>query len=136
MFKDRDRKLAAGPIWDCDRCMGSYDGRDLNPAGWSATLDGTDLFAYGWWADLLADPEIEARYWARFEELLDGPFAEARINTIIDPMADDLDEAAARNFARFPAAAPLTGAYRDEIDHLKAWLAERTRWIAGHLGRR
>ncbi|HTU58872.1 MAG TPA: CotH kinase family protein, partial [Polyangiales bacterium] len=36
-YKHRNNKLMAGPIWDCDRCMGAYDVNVADPNGWNPT---------------------------------------------------------------------------------------------------
>ena len=40
--KSREGKIQAGPIWDFDRAMDSYDGRDDSYNTWKGTGDGTD----------------------------------------------------------------------------------------------
>jgi hypothetical protein len=136
MYKDRGAKLAAGPLWDCDRCMGSYDGRDMDPIGWLPTRDGTNYFDYGWWGGLFDDAQFEARYWDRFAALLNGPLAEPAVLAVVDALAADLDEAAARNAARYPDVAPRDGSFRAEVAALKDWLAMRIAWMKANLGRR
>jgi hypothetical protein len=34
-YKDSGRKIAAGPLWDFDRALGSDDGRDSSPQSWN-----------------------------------------------------------------------------------------------------
>lgn len=49
MFKPRNGKVFAGPVWDFDRSIDSNDGRDDNPLAWVGTSDATKFFRYGWW---------------------------------------------------------------------------------------
>ena len=48
-------------------------------------------------------------------------------------MATELDEAAARNAARWPEAAPINNQFRDEIGVLESWLAARLTFAKANL---
>ena len=128
LWKDRDGKLMAGPVWDCDRCMGSYDGRDEEPTAWLATGDGTRYFDYGWWGGLFKDQAFEDRYWDRFATLLDGPLSSANVLALVDSLSAQLEEAAARDAERYPLAAP-EGGYRNEVER-----AQDVDRYAGNVG--
>jgi hypothetical protein len=134
--KPRNQKLRAGPVWDCDRCMGSYDGRSIDPHGWIATGSTVDYFSYGFWGGMFSDPSFEEQYWARLDELLQGPLGTEPVLAIVDRFADQLEEAAARNAARYPTAAPRDGSFRAEVDDLRSWLRERISWMRANLGKR
>ena len=139
MHKNRNGKLMAGPVWDCDRCMGSYDGRDKNPEGWLPSGPEAKLFDYGWWQHMFADPGFESRYWARFAEHLDerhGPLRKEAVFAEIRELASGLREAAARNAARYPEAAPRDGSFELEVDLLAGWLQRRIEWTRANLGQR
>jgi hypothetical protein len=136
MYKDRGGKLVAGPLWDCDRCMGSQDSRSADPNGWSPNGDGTSLFEYGHYAGLFANPALEARYWARLGALIDGPLSADAMIVRVESMAAELEEAAERNFARFPGVGPEGGLYRNEIDTLETWLEDRVSFMRDNLGMR
>ncbi len=135
-FKDREGPFQAGPIWDFDRTMGcASDSRAEDPTWWDAsnfTSDTTYVWDYGWYAGLFEDPEFRAAYWARWEELLDGPLSVKNVHAIVDEMAAELDEAADRNFDRWRDYPPRgTGDFDYEVQLLKDWLEERHDWIAG-----
>lgn len=134
--KPRAGKLRAGPVWDCDRCMGSYDHRTSDPAGWLASGSTVDYFSWGWWGGIFSDPAFEERYWARLEDWLSGPLDTPAVDAAIDAMADQLDEAAARNAARYPMAAPIDGSFRNEIENIRSWLHARIRWSKDNLRKR
>jgi hypothetical protein len=132
MYKDRDGPIVAGPIWDFDRSMGcDDDDRAYDPEWWdptNQTWDTTPMFTFGWYTSLFDDPDFTARYWARWSELLEGPLSVDHVDGLVEEMAAELDEAAERNFDRWPEYAPsLT--FRAEVDQLVAWLDARNAWI-------
>ncbi|MEN6306310.1 MAG: CotH kinase family protein [Anaerohalosphaeraceae bacterium] len=130
--KSRAGKIQAGPLWDFDRSMDSYDGRDDNPYTWKGTGDGTDYFNYEWWDKLFDDPDFRLRYADRWFAMRRGALRTENINAIIDAMADKLGEAQVRNFARWPEVAPASS-WDNEIQHLKDWLAQRAEWIDARM---
>jgi len=142
-FKPRSGPLRMGPIWDYDRTMGSTDGRDANPIDWNG--GGTQFFTFGWYNVLFGGlpptgrSAWEREYIERWRELRSGPMSSASIEGIIDRMADEIREAADRNFARWsgvrprPSPAPLDGTFQGEVNHLKNWLRRRAEWIDGHF---
>ena len=134
--KHRNAKLMAGPLWDCDRCVGAYDANVADPNSWQPTGSSVDHFTYGWWNGLFADPVFEAQYWARWEELLAGPLDTPAVLALVDRLAEPLGEAAARNAARYPLAAPAEGSFHKEISNLRDWLRARIRWVKANLRQR
>ena len=127
LFKKRYGKLEAGPIWDFDRSMGpDDDNRAQNPIGWS----GND--SRGWWPRLFADDEFTLRHRSRWAELRAGPLSTGNIHAVIDSMAAEIEEAQVRNFERWAALGRATR-WQEEIDHLKAWLADRAAWMDREL---
>lgn len=131
MYKSRDGKLCAGPIWDFDRSMDSYDGRDDAYNTWKGTGDGTDYFSHDWWGPLFQDDDFRLRYadhWFAFRE---DVMTSANIDAMIDSMAAELQEAQQRNFARWPEIAPSS--WPGEINHLKDWLTHRINWIDNQM---
>jgi len=126
--KDREAPIVAGPIWDLDRTAGSIDSRARDPYRWDATnetSDTTPIFTYGWYGPMFADPDFRVRYWARWQELLDGPLAPAAVQAHIDAMAAELSEAGPRNNTRWSAPS-----WNGEISHISDWYAARLSWIA------
>lgn len=132
MFKDQSGPLQAGPLWDFDRTMGSYDGRDAEPQGWVGDDDSTELFEYGWWRRLFENPEFSRRYEERWVELIDGgTLGTAEVTALVDTLTGPLHEAADRQYARWPNFGPRQGGYQAEVDHLRTWLEQRIVWIRG-----
>ncbi len=134
LHKDREGPLVAGPLWDFDRTMGcAEDWRPYDPTWWdpsNLTSDTTFLFDHGFWRGLFRDPEFQQAYWARWSELLDDELSPERVRARVELMATQLEEAAERNFARWPDYPPRGGSYRAEVDLLLEWLEIRNAWIS------
>ncbi len=127
MYKDREGLIEAGPMWDLDRTAGANDSRATYPTWWDAsnqTSDTTPVFTWGWYGGLFDDADFRERYWARWNELLEGELATENILALIDEMAAELDEAAPRNAARWSA-----DEFGGEIAALRAWMEIRMAWI-------
>ena len=133
--RERDGRLAAGPIWDLDRTMGTpYDPRAVDPEEWKATWsDATDYFNDGWWRLLFRDPAFRARYRTRFMTLLNGEFSADSLDRTIDATASQLGDAAERNFRRWPQFPPQDNSHAAEIALMKDFLRRRVAWLKTQL---
>ncbi|HEX5043853.1 MAG TPA: CotH kinase family protein [Candidatus Polarisedimenticolaceae bacterium] len=139
MFKDRGGKLTMGPIWDYNLTLGNANYLEgWLPAGWYyPQLSGTE---YPWWPRLFEDPEFRLRYADRWFAFRRGPLRTEALLGDIDGAAALLDEAQARNYARWPILGTyvwpnwfIGTTYASEIDWMKQWLAERLLWIDGQF---
>ena len=131
--KDREGLLAAGPVWDFDRSLGTpYEERARDPEEWKREgSDGTDYFNEGWWGPLFEDPAFKARYKARFLALLQGELSPDKLNRIIDGLVANVGaQAAKRDFARWTASQPRNGSWESENRALEKLSPERASWIA------
>ncbi|MBW8041214.1 MAG: hypothetical protein FVQ85_14595 [Planctomycetes bacterium] len=128
MYKGREGKLESGPIWDFDRAMESTDGRDDNPEVWYGG-GGTDFFGFGWWGRFHQDINFWQKYIDRWYELRRDQFSTQNINNKIDTMADEVREAADRNYSKWSGYPPRFSGFQGEIDHMKDWLDTRATWI-------
>ncbi len=137
LYKEREGPIHAGPVWDFDRTMGcDSDSRCLDPVTWDAghiTSDTTYVFEHGWYKGLLDDPEFTEAYWDRWREVLQGPLAVDVLLDQLDAWEALLDEAAERNFERWPDYQP-DGSFGNEVDQLRAWVEGRHTWISLCLG--
>lgn len=133
--KDRGGLLAAGPVWDFDRSLGTpYDARATYPEEWTSQWSrGGQNFAEGWWALLFRDPAFTVRYRTRFKALLEGDFSAANLDRLVDGLAAEVGAAADRNFRRWPQTPPLDNSYAAEISQLKDFLRRRVAWITTAL---
>jgi hypothetical protein len=132
--KERDGRLAAGPVWDFDRSLGTpYDPRASEPEEWNQTWNAADYFNEGWWRLLFRDPDFKSRYRARFKALLNGEFSAGNLDRIVDGMAAEVGGAADRNFRRWTQFPPRDGSHAAEIALLKDFLRRRVSWIKTQL---
>lgn len=143
LVKDAGGKLYFGPIWDFDRSAGAdNDGRSADPTGWY--LPDVDFFESDWWGELFDDPNFTQKWVDRWQELRRGVLSDANIQATINGQAADITESQARNFARWPGAAPNGGAYATpgltgwaaEVSHFANWLITRARWMDDQMVRR
>lgn len=134
--KPRNGKLAFGPIWDFDRALGSYDGRDANPERWLASEEppSSDMFHFPWWGRLFEDPEFWQLYVDRWEALREREFSETHLFELIDRFANEVRPAQPREIARWPFFMLLwAGSYDGEVRAMKDWLHRRLEFIDGHF---
>ena len=135
MHKDRGGKLVAGPCWDFDWGVLSYN---TSPQARTGLVNGSAI----WYGRLRQDPAFEARLKARFNELL------PKLETIPDYMDECeklLTESAKLNFAMWNPAedASQNGgniingdermSFHDAVARLKANYKERLQVIPGKL---
>jgi hypothetical protein len=132
--KERGGRLAAGPVWDFDRSLGTpYDPRATEPEEWNQTWNATDYFNEGWWRLLFRDPDFRSRYRARFKALLKGELSADNLDRIVDGMVTRMGDAADRNLRRWPQFASQTDSHAAEIALLKDFLRRRVAWITLQL---
>jgi CotH kinase protein/Chitobiase/beta-hexosaminidase C-terminal domain len=127
--KDIDGKVAAGPIWDFDRSMGTHqDDRTIEPEEWGRG-DGTQPLTEVFWGDLFRDPEFSAAYWKRWDELATTDFSVESITEMIDGYEEQLGEARERHFERWGEFSPQDGP-AGEVQTLREWFARRVPWLS------
>lgn len=131
-YKNRNAKLAIGPVWDFDLAMGNnFNFFAVNPA----RVQGWGPARYRCWYDkLLADPAFEQLVKARWRTLRAGALAD--VGAVLAAKTQSLAVAQANNFARWPVLAhPLwqnavvTGSYAGELEVLDFWLRRRIAWL-------
>jgi hypothetical protein len=128
--KDRGERLKAGPIWDFDRALGSYwDERSFRPDTWTG-VGGSDCWESGWWGVLARDPEFMQAWVDRWQDLRRGVLAEAAVSRLAETLGGQVGgDAMARDAARWPDNLSPYGSYPAQVDRVKGWLAQRSRWI-------
>ncbi len=127
--KDRNGRLAAGPVWDFDRALGSYwDERSYRFDVWSG-VGATDVWETGWWGVLARDPEFRQDWVDRWQALRRDQFSSARLSALVTSLSAGLDAAAGRDVARWPDNAKPSGSLAGQLNHLRSWLTQRADWI-------
>jgi hypothetical protein len=157
--KDRNGLLRAFPFWDVDRSLGnSMYGSSQGSFGfkwWVASGN------YTYFSRLDDDPEYNDRYWNRWTALRRSIFAKealfSRIETVYSQLTEGtavditstVDAASmahqvpvARHYRKYPnlgvtsfivgqTAQATRTTWRQEVDAMKSWLAERLEWLDG-----
>jgi hypothetical protein len=128
--KDRNGRLMAGPVWDFDRAINSHwDARSQRWDVWFG-LGATDVWSTGWWGMIARDPEFMQDWIDRWQTLRLGPLDNNTLSGIVDSYANQIgDEAARRDATRWPDSVTPWGSHSAQIDQMKRWLHNRTRWI-------
>ncbi|MCG3121228.1 MAG: hypothetical protein ALAOOOJD_04234 [bacterium] len=142
MYKDRDSKngkLTIGPIWDYDLAFGNadyYNGAKLYDWQVDFRVQSDSYQIPFWWQKLMQDSSFTKRINARWRELRKNILEVPRIHAYIDSMAQLLDEAQQRNFARWPILgtyvwpnAFIGQTYAEELNYLKQWVNLRVLWM-------
>jgi hypothetical protein len=112
-YKDRRGRIAAGPLWDFDRALGSDDGRDSNPQSWNNI---TYFFTRDWWGPLFQDKDFVQAWIDRWWQLRSGPLSNANLQSVATTMGNQIGNAAgARDAAKWPDNAAAGGVYLNEI---------------------
>jgi hypothetical protein len=140
-YKDRGKPMEMGPVWDCDRSLGSTDGRQFNPRFWRGQGGdgGTDYFnppgpgpSHYWFPQLFRDINFWQRYIDRYQIARQGPYSLSNLYGIIDRMIAEIAEAQPREQAKWGSLAPPrntngvgVGTFATEVTWLKTWLASR-----------
>jgi CotH protein/chitobiase/beta-hexosaminidase-like protein/lamin tail-like protein len=134
LHKDREGKLALGPVWDFNIALGNINYNDnWYTNGWLS------MRTWGWFGRLFDDPAFAQRWMDRWGELREGILSTSKIHQDIDDTASILAESADRNFDRWnilgsyvwPNADGYTSrtTYQSEVDYLKDWVEDRAAWI-------
>ena len=148
LVKDKNEKLAMGPIWDFNLAFGN-----ANYCGGNAT----DVWTYQfnqrcsgdfwlvpfWWNRLLEDPNFKAKVKERWQALRADAFAEQAIMGRIDAYVNQLSETnnITNNFARWPVLGAyvwpndfIGATYEQEVDYLKGFISQRLSWLDAQIG--
>ena len=148
LVKDKNEKLAMGPIWDFNLAFGN-----ANYCGGNAT----DVWTYQfnqrcsgdfwlvpfWWNRLLEDPNFKAKVKERWQALRADAFAEQAIMGRIDAYVNQLSETnnITNNFARWPVLGAyvwpndfIGATYEQEVDYLKGFISQRLNWLDAQIG--
>lgn len=119
IYKDRNGRLEQGPLWDCDRCLGTGgtttpqgDNRCFNPRMWRGPVtsgdpdNGTDFFGkstvgVSWFSRLFADPDFWQRFIDRYQNLRTNELSNSSIVAMVDGFHNEIKEAQVREQSRW-----------------------------------
>jgi CotH kinase protein/Chitobiase/beta-hexosaminidase C-terminal domain len=135
MFKDRGGKVRLEPIWDWNLSFGNANyNQGWMPEYWYWHLLRENEVS--WYRRLSQDPDFMQRLIDRWAELRRGVFDPDSILKRVDELAQQLREAQARNYRRWPILGQdvhpnwyIGDSYEDEVNWMKKWIRERVAWI-------
>ena len=140
MYKDRNRPLTMGPIWDYNLGYGNvdYGGEGaMNTDGWIYNTGGKRIW---WWDRMMRDPLFRTNLGTRWRDLRRGPLQTETIYATIDSLLDITEEARIRNFQRWPILGVYVWpnyfvgeTYEEEIEFLKNWISDRLLWMDDNM---
>ncbi len=138
--KNRNEKLAMGPVWDYDLAWYNADYCEaFQPQGWAYNLNYIceDAGVPFWWERLFADTAFSQNAACRWHLLRETTLSQDSIFATMDSMAAVIQEAQVRNFNYWPilgvyvwpnpGALPTT--YAGEVQKMKNWIADRLNWL-------
>ncbi|GAA0879845.1 hypothetical protein GCM10009119_28140 [Algoriphagus jejuensis] len=129
--KDRDGKLAMGPIWDMN--IGFDEGGRIPMNDWVVNYNEyapTDPWQVPfWWSRLMEDPEFKSAVKNRWTSLRLTFLSTGQLNTLVDTTVNYLQQngAVSRNYAKWDKGIGVN--YDQSIVDLKRFLGERTSWM-------
>lgn len=148
MYKDKDSKggkLKMGPVWDFNLAIGNvnycFGGGNT---GWALDFNNFCPDDYWvvpfWWKRLWEDEAFLEEAKTRWFALRDAILSDERVMSLVDSLASLLDEAAQRNFQRWPVLSSYVwpnnfvgASYPAEISYLRNWLQDRLRWMDANI---
>jgi subtilisin-like proprotein convertase family protein len=144
LYKAKNGKLCAGPIWDFNLAYGNadyYDGSATNTYEWDLPCPASDgnLNPF-WWKKFSTDTSYMSQYKCLYTNLRQTALDTDRIDHIIDSFRSVLAVPETRNFQRWP----IMGIYlwpnqyvgtswQDETNYMQTWIHERVRWMDSML---
>lgn len=139
-------KLVAGPLWDFNLAWGNANYcAGGNTDGWEIYFNdvcggGGSLNNPFHWNKLVQDQNFTHALNCRWQELRQGKLHTDTLLKKIDDLALYLDDAANRNFTKWPVLGNYVwpnnfvgNTYQEEIDYLKAWTSARMLWLDANM---
>lgn len=139
-------KLVAGPLWDFNLAWGNANYCDGGlTTGWEIYFNdvcggGGSLNNPFHWNRLVQDPDYTHELNCRWQELRQDILHEDSLLLFIDEQAVLLNDAATRNFTKWPTLGSYVwpnnfvgNTYQEEIDYLKSWTSARIQWMDNNM---
>ncbi|WP_111670543.1 CotH kinase family protein [Algoriphagus litoralis] len=129
--KDRDGKLAMGPIWDMN--IGFDEGGRIPMNDWVVNyndyVSNDPWMVPFWWDRLLADPQFRQAVKTRWQALRQSELSPSALQKVVDDAVTYLQENGAiqRNYAKWDQGIGVN--YEQSILNLKQFLTERSTWM-------
>jgi hypothetical protein len=140
IYKDRDKKLMAGPLWDYDLAYDCYTG-----FGGTSTIQGWQFqpmmgmsSTCDWYYTLMKDASFQSKISARWQELRRGPLSNANLSARVKSLSSPLTNAAKRNFQKWNIlntsqvggfGTQTTQTWEQQLTILENFLLKRAAWL-------
>jgi hypothetical protein len=139
LFKDKNGRLNAGPIWDFNLGFGNanyYNGWETSGLQMYADLEQDNWQIPFWWKSLLNDSYFSNSLRCNWDELREDKFSNEKVNDMVDSLVNLLAYPSIRNFSRWQVIGEYVWpnyfvgtTYVKEIEWLKSWITNRLRWL-------
>lgn len=136
LVKDRDEKLAMGPVWDMDI---GFDFGDRIPIddwviNYNNHVSNDPWMMPFWWPRLMQDPQFKASVKARWVTLRADKLSDSKLMQLVDATAQLLKEngAVKRNYTRWDQGIGVN--YDNAVNELKLFLQQRAAWMNTTIG--
>jgi hypothetical protein len=137
IHKNKDGKLAMGPIWDLN--IGFDEGGRIPMTQWVINYNKivtSDAWLMPfWWPKLLSDPKFKSQVKTRWIALRSNELATTKLHSIVDNAASYLktNGAISRNYATWDQGLNIN--YDQSIINLKNFLRDRSTWMDGEIAK-
>lgn len=134
--KDRDGKLAMGPVWDFD--IGFDNGGRIPMNDWvinyNAYVSNDAWMVPFWWPRLMEDPQFKAEVKQRWQTLRAGALGNANLAALVNNTADYLktNGAVKRNYDKWDQGIGVN--YDQSVSNLRQFLQQRASWMDATIG--
>lgn len=132
MYKDRNKKLKMGPVWDFDLSTGNafHNNDCMVPTGWYVMYN-------AWFKRMYEDPAFQQRVKAIW---VDNRYEIYQTLDLIDKLVTKINKSQAKNFTLWPqfedpywAVVKGKNSYLSQISWLKSFMTERIDWMDAEL---
>jgi hypothetical protein len=134
--KDRDGKLAMGPVWDMDIAFDNGDRIPINDwvINYNKIVTNDAWMMPFWWPRLLEDPQFKAKVKQRWTSLRSSQLSNTNLSLLVDNTATYLKSngAVKRNYDKWDKGIGVD--YNVSVENLKRFLTERAAWMDGAIG--
>ena len=141
MFKDRDGKLTAGPLWDFDLAYGCLTGMGAGTVeGWQfqPMMFGMGGTTCDWFNTLMQDPSFQSKIKARWQQLRQGPLSDSQLRAKISMLSSQLNNGSKRNFQKWNNlntsmvggfSTQTSQTWEQQITIMQDYVLQRAAWI-------
>jgi hypothetical protein len=140
LFKDRDGKINAGPLWDYDLIAGvGFQNSGLTVEGWQhEAMASRFTSSADWFPRLIADPAFKSAVVARWKELRQAQLSDAQVRARIASLTAGLAAGAERNFQKWNNLTtpriggfdtPTAATWDGQVTAMLDWLLARMAWL-------